>query len=44
MKERTGSIVERKNGKLYARGAFKGEDGERHDVTRLAADRKDARQ
>src|SRR5262245_1801220 len=42
-KERTGSIVKRKNGKIYARVTFKGEDGERHDITRLAADRKDAR-
>jgi integrase len=42
-KDRTGSIVKRKDGKLYARITYKGEDGDRHDVTRLATDRKDAR-
>lgn len=42
-RDRTGSIVKRKDGKLYARVTFKGEDGERHDVTRLATDRKDAK-
>src|SRR5262245_5375750 len=42
-KERTGSIVKRKNGKINAKITIKSEDGERHDITRLAADRKDAR-
>src|SRR5262245_43943383 len=42
-KDRTGSIVKRKDGKLYARITYKGEDGERHDITRRATDRKDAR-
>jgi hypothetical protein len=42
-KERTGSIVECKNGKLYARVIYKGEDSEPHDITRRAVDRKDAR-
>jgi hypothetical protein len=43
MRERTGSIVKRKDGKLYARITYKGEDGERYDITRRATDRKDAR-
>lgn len=43
IRERTGSIVKCKDGKLYARITYKGEDGERHDITRRTTDRKDAR-
>src|SRR5262245_1514485 len=42
-RDRTGSIVKRKDGKLYARITYIGEDGDRHDITRLATDRKDAK-
>lgn len=41
-RERTGSIVTR-NGKIYARVRYTDKDGRRHDLTRKAEDRRDAK-
>lgn len=41
-RERTGTVIKRQ-GRIYARITYTGEDGKRHDLTRRATDRKDAR-
>ena len=41
-KERTGLIIKRE-GKIYARVTYTGADGKRHDLTRRATNRQDAR-
>ena len=41
-RKRTGSIIKRK-GRIYARLTYTGTDGKRHDLTRRATDRPDAK-
>lgn len=41
-RERTGTIINRK-GRIYARLTYTGADGKRHDLTRRAADKQDAK-